>query len=304
MIKFRIADKNELDEVLIFAERYRPDITLSWLSKWVSKIIVVEKNGKIVGSALCSFGDGTFIHFMNANSWEVLVELAKFLLNNAFKTGSTKIRTFVPADRIDLQISLTKLGFEFEGRLRKSMFNTDGKLIDVISMCKWSPNIPEIPVHTTEPLEFYISPYKSKNYSKILELSRDAFPREDPFEDVELTEEISKDSPELNLIALDRDCNIVGGIFAWEWSPGNAWIYLLAVLHSAQGHHVGTSLLERLEKNARRRGICRLQVDTDADNFPAVLFYLKNGFEFEFREIAVPKLKSRSTDDVIFSKFI
>jgi len=162
------------------------------------------------------------------------------------------------------------------------MFNTDGGLIDVISMCKWSPNIPEIPVHTTEPLEFYISTYKSEDYSKILELSRDAFPREDPFEDAELIEEISKDSPELNLIALDRDGNIMGGIFAWEWSPGNAWIYLLAVLHSAQGHHIGTSLLERLEKNARRRGILRLQVDTDADNFPAVLFYLKNGFEFEF----------------------
>jgi len=302
--KLLIANKNELSEVLIFAKRYRPDITLPWLSKWIDKIVVVKENGKIVGAALCSFGDETFIHFVTANTWENLVELVRSLLDTAFKTGSTKIRTFIPANRIDLQISLTKLGFEFEGRLRKSMLDADVRFIDVISMCKWSPAIPEIPIHATKPLEFYIRPYKSDDYGKILELSKDAFPGEDPFEDAEVIEEISKESPELNLIALDSNSNIVGGIFAWEWSPRNAWIYLLAVLHSAQGHHIGTSLLKKLEENAKRKGAIRLQVDTDADNFPAILFYLKNGFEFEFREIAVPKRKGRNVDDVIFSKSI
>jgi len=304
LLKLLIANKNELSKVLIFAKRYRPDITLPWLSKWIDKIVVAKENGKIVGAALCSFGDETFIHFVTANTWENLVELVRSLLDTAFKTGSTKIRTFIPANQINLQISLTKLGFEFEGILRKSMLDADGKFIDVISMCKWSPAILEIPIHTTEPLEFYIRPYKSDDYDKILELSKDAFPGEDPFEDAEVIEEISKEDPELNLIALDSNSNIVGGIFAWEWSPRNAWIYLLAVLHSAQGHHIGTSLLKKLEENAKRKGVIRLQVDTDADNFPAVLFYLKNEFEFEFREIAVPNRKGRNVDDVIFSKSI
>lgn len=304
MVRFCVADRNELEDILTFAKRYRPDITLPWLSKWVDKVIVAKEDGRIVGSALCSFVDETFIHFVATNTWENLVELVRFLLDTAFKNGSTKIRTFIPANRSNLQISLTKLGFEFEGRLRKSMLNADGRLIDVISMCKWSSTIPEMPIHTTEPLEFYIRPYKSEDYGKVLELSKDAFPGEDPFEDAELVEEISKEDPELNLVALDSNGNIVGGIFAWEWSPRNAWIYLLAVLHSAQGHHIGTSLLKKLEENAKRKGIVRFQVDTDADNFPAVLFYLKNGFDFEFREIAVPKRKGRNVDDVIFSKVI
>jgi len=302
--KIRIAKEEELSKILFFAKNYRPDIELSWLSKWIDKIVVLEKRGRLVGSALCSFDQETFIHFMNAKDWNSLVELAKYLLDNAFETGSTKVKTFVPANKIGLQMSLTKLGFEYEGRLRKSMFNVDGKLIDAISMCKWTPDIPKIPKHVVEPLEFHIRPYRSEDYGKILELSKDAFPGEDPFEDAELIEEISKDNPELNLIALDNNNRIVGGVFAWEWAPKNAWIYLLAVLHSAQGHHVGTLLLQKLEKKARRKGILRLQVDTSINNFPAILFYLKNGFEFEYREITASKLKGKDVDDAIFSKSI
>lgn len=300
----RTAKEKELGKILVFAENCRPDIELSWLSKRIGKIIIIEKNGRVVGSALCSFEEESFIHFMSAEDWDSLVKLAKYLLDIAFETCSAKVRTFVPANRIDLQRSLTKLGFEYEGRLRKSMLNIDGKLIDSISMCKWTPDIPKIPKHVVEPLEFHIRPYRSVDYDKILELSRDAFPGEDPFEDAELIEEISRDNPELNLIALGKNGRIVGGVFAWEWAPKNAWIYLLAVLHFAQGHHVGTLLLEKLEENARCKGILRLQVDTRVNNFPAILFYLKNGFEFEYREITASKLKGKDVDDAVFSKSI
>jgi ribosomal-protein-alanine N-acetyltransferase len=79
------------------------------------------------------------------------------------------------------------------------------------------------------------------------------------------------------LVALDG--SDVVGYAGMCFYPDAAWVQNIAVRRSAQGHRLGSRLLDALLEEAARRGAPQVGLEVAADNSSAQRLYGRRGFE-------------------------
>ncbi|MDF7808595.1 GNAT family N-acetyltransferase [Pontiellaceae bacterium B12219] len=76
------------------------------------------------------------------------------------------------------------------------------------------------------------------------------------------------------------DGNLIGSlILLFRAGTRSARIYSLAVAEAVRGRGVGRKLMVRAEREARKRGSIKMNLEVRADNIPAMRLYEKLGFE-------------------------
>lgn len=107
-----------------------------------------------------------------------------------------------------------------------------------------------------------------------------------------------------NTIALTacRDSKVLGYIMGLGRRGSSiVRIYTLCVRKDYRVKGVGTSLLQRLERECQKRGIFSLVLEVGEDNLPALRFYRNNGF-VEFSRI--PEYYSNKTNAIRMRKVV
>jgi ribosomal protein S18 acetylase RimI-like enzyme len=103
------------------------------------------------------------------------------------------------------------------------------------------------------------------------------------------------------LIAIDNLEKIVGYISSSNSLFGVAYIPTVAVHPSCQRAGLGRKLLDYKLDILKKQGMRKVWLLATKTNFPAITFYLKNGFEIEgyLKDHTGPGL-----DEILFSKFL
>ena len=73
----------------------------------------------------------------------------------------------------------------------------------------------------------------------------------------------------------------IEGLLTWrqlEWNS-SLWLIDIRVRQSARRSGIGTSLVHRLQETCVERGLRGIGVETQINNYPAIQFYRRNGFE-------------------------
>lgn len=87
-------------------------------------------------------------------------------------------------------------------------------------------------------------------------------------------------SPTAYCIGAYRQGELVGSmVLLFRGHARVARIYSIAVSENARGAGIGRSMVDRAEREARRRGCDRLRLEVRMDNTPAIRLYEKLGFE-------------------------
>ena len=103
------------------------------------------------------------------------------------------------------------------------------------------------------------------------------------------------------LVATEDGKNIVGYISSSNAIFGVAYIPTVAVHPSCQRSGLGKRLLEYKLDILKERGMRKVWLLVTKTNFPAIMFYLKNGFVIEgyLKDHTGP-----GSDEILFSKFL
>lgn len=81
------------------------------------------------------------------------------------------------------------------------------------------------------------------------------------------------------LIVAERDGALLGyALLLLRRGARIARLYSLAISPSAQGQGLGSGLLERCERQARKRGCVRLRLEVRTDNAVAIALYERRGY--------------------------
>jgi ribosomal protein S18 acetylase RimI-like enzyme len=123
------------------------------------------------------------------------------------------------------------------------------------------------------------------DFHKIYPLFKQLWPNDKLDEQALRTVFLSAVSSETDvLLCAERDGDAVGfcayAVMRNLWQPGRiAYVYAMVVDEKARGNGVGTTLMETVLEDARRRGIVRVELDSAFHREQAHRFYEKLGFD-------------------------
>lgn len=116
----------------------------------------------------------------------------------------------------------------------------------------------------------------------VIRLWKLCFPSDEPRHQPELNLELKlKQNDGLLFVALS-DQKITGTVMA-GYDGHRGWLYSVAVDPDFRNHGIGTSLLRHAEKELKKRGCPKINLQITASNSAVVSFYEKNGYKVEER---------------------
>ena len=124
--------------------------------------------------------------------------------------------------------------------------------------------------------------YAPAHFHGVKALWREVFPNPQPWNEPEfaIPAKLAM-QPELLMVALDGD-DVIGSAMA-GYDGHRGWLYAIAVRESHRRRGIGSALVREAERRLQALGCAKINLQIQAANASAVMFYRHLGYEVEER---------------------
>jgi ribosomal protein S18 acetylase RimI-like enzyme len=128
-----------------------------------------------------------------------------------------------------------------------------------------------------------IRKYKNSDRGRVLEIWKGSFNYSSPHSNFESSLKRKLKQKDGLLFVADTGKTGVAGVVMAGYDGHRGWIYSLAVKRGVREKGIGTSLMKTAEKELKKRGAPKINLQIMPDNRSVVKFYKKLGYKAEPR---------------------